>query len=324
MLLRVVHETHYTYSPAVKTAQHMAHLRPLDTPCQQVLSHHLHISPASDRRCEAQDVYGNTRAFFSLQNAHDNLTVVADSVVSTRPPLAWLHPEDLDQTWEAVRERMRYRAGAPYDPAAEFVFASPHAPRHEAFADYALATFTPGRPWVEAATALMGRIHDEFTYDGHSTEVNTPALQALTQKRGVCQDFAHILVACCRALGLPARYVSGYMLTQPPPGQPRLVGADASHAWASVYLPRALPLNNASPHERVAPAGHWIDLDPTNNRTPGEDYVTVARGRDYADVSPVRGVIHGGAHHVLRVSVTVAPLNDGAATNGEASPDSPP
>ena len=190
------------------------------------------------------------------------------------------------------------------------MFASPYVPRDEAFAEYARVSFTPGRPLLEAAAALMERIHHEFEYDSKSTEVNTPALQALAQRRGVCQDFAHIMVACCRALGLPARYVSGYMLTEPPPGQARLVGADASHAWASVYLPRALPADAPPPPGSVAPAGQWVDLDPTNNRAPGEDYITVATGRDYADVSPVRGVIHGGADHVLSVRVTVAPQEE--------------
>ena len=310
MLLRVIHETRYDYAPAVKTAQHMAHLKPVNTATQRLLEHQLHVSPTPDAQSETRDVYGNTRAFFSLQNAHDALTVVADSVVATRPAQALPHPEDAAQSWEQVRERMRYQVGAPYDPAAEFVFASPYVPRNEAFADYARGSFTPGRPLLQAAAALMDRIHHEFEYDSKSTEVNTPALEALAQRRGVCQDFAHIMVACCRALGLPARYVSGYMLTEPPPGKARLVGADASHAWAAVYLPSALPADANLAAGGPTPAGQWIDLDPTNNRSPGEDYITVATGRDYADVSPVRGVIHGGADHVLTVRVTVAPLEE--------------
>ena len=293
MRLHIVHETRYRYVPAVKTAQHMAHLRPLELPHQRVLSHALRIEPAPQQQTEARDAYGNTRAFFSLQSAHHALVVVADSLVETRAPA----PAPADQPWEQVRERMRYEAGAPYEPAAEFVFTSPYAPRHDSFADYARPCFTPGLGLLKGAQALMTRIHTECVYDGDSTEVNTPALEALAQRRGVCQDFAHIMVACCRSLGLPARYVSGYLLTEPPPGQPRLVGADASHAWASVWLPTAPGL------------GQWIDFDPTNNRQPGEDYVTVATGRDYADVSPIRGVIHGGADHTLTVNVTVAPYD---------------
>ena len=147
----------------------------------------------------------------------------------------------------------------------------------------------------------MERIHHDFEYETDATDVSTPALEALALRKGVCQDFAHIMLGCLRSLGLPARYVSGYLLTQPPPGKPRLVGADASHAWVSVYLPGA---NRAG--------GTWADLDPTNDRMPGEDYVRLATGRDYSDVSPMRGVIHGGANHTLRVAVTVSPL-EGAA-----------
>jgi transglutaminase-like putative cysteine protease len=154
----------------------------------------------------------------------------------------------------------------------------------------------PGCALIEAARDLMARIHDDFTYETFSTEVNTPALEALERRTGVCQDFAHIMIGCLRAMGLPARYVSGYLLTQPPPGQPRLIGSDASHAWVAVYLPD-LP--------GAQDGNGWYDLDPTNNRSgwgsPGEDYVTLALGRDYSDISPMRGVIHGGARHTLTV-----------------------
>jgi len=173
---------------------------------------------------------------------------------------------------------------------------------HEAFRTYALSSFMPGRPLMQAAQELTARMHRDFRYQTASTDINTPALEALQEKRGVCQDFAHILVSCFRSLGLPARYVSGYLLTQPPPGQPRLVGSDASHAWASVYLPE---LANH-------PSQGWLDLDPTNNRcglaSPGEDYVRLAVGRDFADVSPLRGVLQGGGTHTLEVAVTVSPL----------------
>ena len=290
----MIHETAYAYQPAVKTAQHMACLRPLDQAGQRLLSHRLSIHPSPQAVTEHTDVYGNHRSFFSLQAEHATLVVTADSRVLTSPPT----PVDglaAAQPWEAVRERMRYQAGRPYEPAAEFALASPLVPRHDSFADYARPCFAPGRPLTEAAQALMARIHADFAYDSTSTEVHTPPLDALALRRGVCQDFAHILVACCRSLGLPARYVSGYLLTEPPPGQPRLVGADASHAWAAVYLPLADGV------------GRWLDLDPTNNRAPDEDYVTLATGRDYGDVSPVRGVIHGGADHTLSVRVTVAP-----------------
>jgi transglutaminase-like putative cysteine protease len=292
MLLHVVHETRYEYSPPVKTAQHMAHLKPAHGGGQRLLKHALKIEPAPEHQGEAVDVYGNTRAFFSLRTRHDELKVVAESTVATSAPLA---PQS-SMPWEEVRERLRYHREAAYDPAAEFVFASHYVPRHEEFVAYARPSFMPGRPLLEAARELMERIHGDFVYETEATDVSTPALEALALRQGVCQDFAHVMLACLRSLGLPARYVSGYLLTAPPPGQARLVGADASHAWASVYLP-----GEDEP-------GVWADLDPTNNRAPGEDYVTVATGRDYSDVAPLRGVLHGGANHELHVGVTVTPI----------------
>jgi transglutaminase-like putative cysteine protease len=174
-------------------------------------------------------------------------------------------------------------------------------PRQAEFAAYARPIFTPGRNLLEAAINLMHHMFIDFTYESQSTEVNTPALEALVQRKGVCQDFAHIMIACLRSLGLAARYVSGYLLTQPAPGTVKLRGSDASHAWCSVYVPD-LPVSN-----------RWVDLDPTNDRagwhSPGEDYVTLAVGRDFSDVSPLRGVIHGGASHRLKVGVTVEPVH---------------
>ena len=294
MLLHIRHETHYHYTPAVENAQHAVHLRPNTDSGQTVMQHGLFISPQPDQQRDGLDVYGNSKLFFSLQTPHDELEVIADSVVQT-----YARPANTTElAWERVREAFRYRAGADYSSAWEFAFASPYVPRHEAFADFAKPSFTTGRPLLEAAHDLMSRIYSAMRYDGESTDVDTPALEALQQGKGVCQDFAHIMVACCRAMGLPARYVSGYMLTQPPPGQPRLIGCDASHAWASVYCP--------SPD--IDEAGQWFDFDPTNDRAPGEDYVTLATGRDFLDVSPLRGVIRGGAQHTLDVAVTVTPI----------------
>ena len=301
MLLHVRHETLYHYTPAVENAQHTAHLRPGNSPVQTVLQHALQISPQPAQQREAIDGYGNSRLFFSLQTSHDELRVVADSVVQTmKNPAHVAHAAA--PAWEHVREAFRYRSGADFNSAWEFVFASPHVPRHEAFADFAKPSFRPGRPLLEAAQDLMTRIHSAMIYDGDSTDVDTPALKALEQGKGVCQDFAHIMVACSRAMGLPARYVSGYMLTQPAPGQPRLIGCDASHAWASVYCP------TTSDEKSVTAVGQWFDFDPTNNRAPGDDYVTLATGRDFLDVSPLRGVIRGGANHTLDVAVTVTPM----------------
>ena len=301
MLLHVIHETRYDYTPAVENAHHVVHLTPGSSARQQLISHQLRISPAPAQQREVADVYGNLSTFFSFQSSHERLLVVADSVLSTLP--AW--SGDIDSpAWERVREHFRYHAAAAWDAASEFLFASPCVPREEAFAEFARPSFTPGRPLAEAAQDLMQRIHRHMTYESLSTEVSTPALQALTQRKGVCQDFAHIMIACLRSVGVAARYVSGYLLTHPAEGQARLIGADASHAWVSVYVPDVA-------HDHAS--GGWLDLDPTNNQSgwasPGTDYVRLAIGRDFADVSPLRGVLLGGASHTLEVGVTVEPFD---------------
>jgi transglutaminase-like putative cysteine protease len=298
MHLAITHDTRYRYSPAVQTAQHVAHLQAADTPCQKVIRHAMQLDPVATVQHNI-DAFLNHRAYWALTHPHEGLWVRAYSELETCET-----PEATSaQSWESVREHFRYRAGRAGDVHSRFVFGSHHAPVHEAFLAYAQNSFSPGRPLVQAAQELTARMHRDLRYETASTDINTPALEALAQQRGVCQDFAHILLACLRSLGLPARYVSGYLLTQPPPGQARLVGSDASHAWASVYLPEL--------------ASHacqgWLDLDPTNNRTgwasPGVDYVRLAVGRDFADVSPLRGVLQGGGAHTLEVAVTVTPLD---------------
>ena len=298
MRLAITHDTRYRYSPAVQTAQHVAHLQAANTPCQTVIGHAMQVEPVATVQHNI-DAFLNHRAYWALTHPHDGLWVRAYSELETRAT-----PEATSaQSWESVREHFRYRAGQAGDVHSRFVFGSHHAPVHEAFLAYAQSSFTPGRPLVQAAQELTARMHRDLRYETASTNINTPALEALAQQRGVCQDFAHILVACLRSLGLPARYVSGYLLTQPPPGQARLVGSDASHAWASVFLPELA----------THACQGWLDLDPTNNRTgwasPGLDYVRLAVGRDFADVSPLRGVLQGGGAHTLEVAVTVAPLD---------------
>lgn len=302
MLLRVLHETLYDYSPGVDTAQHQLHLQPLSgVTGQTLLSHRLLISPPPDQQSCTQDVYGNAQAFFALHTAHDTLRVSADSLVQTSPHTAQL-PPGATSPWETVRDHYRYRGMALTDEAAEFVFPSPYIPRLLQLQAYGRPSFAPGMAIGAALLDLMSRIHADFTYETASTNVNTPVLEALEQRKGVCQDFAHIMIGCLRGLGLPARYASGYLLTAPPPGQARLVGSDASHAWVQAFIPQMGTSDEAE--------GHWFDLDPTNNRRAGEDYVLLAVGRDFSDVSPMRGVLHGGANHQLRVQVTVAPPDD--------------
>ena len=298
MRLAITHETRYHYSPAVQTAQHVAHLQPSNTPGQQVLRHDMLIEPHAPVQHHI-DAFLNHRAYWALTQPHDGLMVRAYSEIETLP----VPPAAATQIWESVREHFRYRGGQAGDVHSRFVFGSHHAPVHEAFLAYARPSFPPGRALMQAAQELTARMHRDFRYETASTDINTPALQALQARRGVCQDFAHILLACLRSLGLPARYVSGYLLTQAPPGQARLIGSDASHAWVSVYLPELA--NHVSQG--------WLDLDPTNDRTglasPGLDYAQLAVGRDFADVSPLRGVLQGGGAHTLNVAVTVAPLD---------------
>jgi transglutaminase-like putative cysteine protease len=298
--LQVTHETRYDYLPAVETAQHMAYLQPVDGQHQKLLNHSLRISPTPSQSRLTPDVFGNVRCFFSLQAPHTVLEVVAHSVVATvARPLP-----DSSISWDQTRELLRYQSGGRFDAACEFSFTSPCCPRHPEFTAYARPSFAAGVGVLAGAKDLMRRIHTDFTYESQSTQVNTPALDALAQRKGVCQDFAHIMIACLRAMGLAARYVSGYLLTQPAPGTIKLRGSDASHAWVSVYVPDL-------PHGE-----RWCDLDPTNDRagwhSPGEDYVTLAIGRDFGDVSPIRGVIHGGASHTLSVGVTVEPVTSDA------------
>jgi transglutaminase-like putative cysteine protease len=304
MLLSICHETRYDYAQAVDSAQHIAMLRPSVLAHQSVSGYQLDVLPSPESVRTEPDVYGNEQSFFAIQNPHRQLIVTARSTVQTSPLSPATALGGLSGiTWEAARERLRYHAGAAYDGATQYSFASPLAGRHEAFVAYAKPSFTPGVPLAAAAIDLMTRIHRDFLYAPSTTTVNTPALQALAQQSGVCQDFAHVMLACLRSLGLAGRYVSGYLLTQPPPGQAKLVGSDASHAWVSVHLP--------APEGQDIPS-QWLDLCPTNARfglaSPGEDYVTLATGRDYGDVAPLRGVIHGGAGHTLAVAVTVEPL----------------
>jgi len=306
MLLQITHDTLYRYVPAVETAQHVACMRPRAHATQEVLDHALHINPAAVHRREVVDAFGNTRCFFALQTPHEVLQLVALSMVRTRKPT------DAQSSigWEDVRCNFEFHAAAAFDSAVEFVFSSRYAPQDTCFQNYARESFTAEAGLLKACVELMQRIHEDFVYESNSTEVHTTALQAFEQRKGVCQDFAHIMIACLRSLGLPARYVSGYLLTQPPPGEVKLIGSDASHAWASVYIPD------------LPDGERWCDFDPTNNRwgwhSPGEDYVTVAWGRDFADVSPLRGVIHGGASHILTVGVTVQRIDENPAPSARA------
>jgi transglutaminase-like putative cysteine protease len=289
--LQVVHETSYQYATRVEVAYHATTLRPVQTAYQSVQAFRLAIEPPPSQQSSAADSFGNVHDYFSLYGPHENLTVRAACRVLLTPRVPPLDAH-ASPPWEEVRDALRYRAGAPFEGAAEFVFASPFVPVQVPLRDYALVSFTSSRPMLESALELMHRIHADFAYDTQSTDVSTPLPKVFTQRRGVCQDFAHVMIGCLRAIGLSATYVSGYLLTQPPPGQPRLLGADASHAWVRVWCP----------------VNGWVDLDPTNDLVVGTSHVTVATGRDYGDVMPVRGVIRGGGEHTLKVAVSVMPI----------------
>jgi transglutaminase-like putative cysteine protease len=298
--LDVVHETCYDYATPVNQALHLAHLRPLDDSDQRLLAHELSIEPAPTWRTPDIDAHGNARLFFNLARPHRELRVLSISRVVVAARHAELRASE-SPPWETLRRRLRYEAGAAYDPAVEFAQPSPLVPRLQPLREYGAASFAPGAPLALAAIDLMRRIHADFEFEATSTEVDTPLIDAFNQRCGVCQDFSHVMIAALRMQGLAARYVSGYLLTAPAPGQPALQGADASHAWVQVYCP-----------DTPGVADGWLDLDPTNNLVPGLGHVRLAVGRDFSDVTPLRGVIRGGGEHTLDVRVTTRNVDDAA------------
>ena len=294
MRLSIVHETHYLYESPVLVSHQLLHLTPRVLERQSFAAHRIDIDPAPSEYDVGTDYFGNpvTRALFAAP--HTALSVRATSqatvVPRTADPLA-----AASTPWRQVRDRLSSLDGAPLLEPTEFIFESPYVEIFGALAQYAAPSFPAGVGILQGAADLMRRIHADFAFDDTATVVATPLREVLRLRRGVCQDFAHLMIGALRALGLPARYVSGYILTSPPPGYPRLVGADASHAWVSVY----------------DPAAGWIDFDPTNDCLIDDEHVTIAWGRDFGDVTPMRGVILGGAQHTLRVHVTVTPVESG-------------
>ena len=290
---RVEHDTRYIHAAPVSMSQHVAYLVPRRLTHQAVHGHALDVAPLPTDVVERTDYFGNAVTQFSILRRYMELRVRATSVVEVRESGATIDPED-SPPWEAVRDAGAFQPGASLDESAQFRYPSTYVQPAEDLAAFARPSFAPGRPLLAGAIDLMQRIHDEFQFDSGATTVTTPISRVLAERRGVCQDFAHLQIACLRSLGVPARYTSGYLLTDPPPGSPRLIGADASHAWLSVCCPR----------------DGWVDLDPTNAVLPGLRHVTLAWGRDYGDVSPLRGVVLGGGEHELTVGVSVVPASD--------------
>jgi transglutaminase-like putative cysteine protease len=291
---QIFHDTHYHYDSPVSLAQQLAHLWPRPCVWQRCTDRQLQISPQPTSRRDELDVFGNPLTRLAFERPHDELLVNASLTIEVlpRPVLDF----NLSPAWEDTRSALTY-SSQPLSPelleACRYRFESPYVHLKRNFVEFSESCFPTGRPLLLGVQALMEKIFSEFTFDAEATQVATPLVEVLERRRGVCQDFAHLMLACVRSRGLAARYISGYLLTQPPPGQPRLIGADASHAWVSVFCPVL----------------GWVDFDPTNNVQPALEHITLAWGRDFSDVSPLRGVILGGGNHDPEVRVTVMPLD---------------
>jgi transglutaminase-like putative cysteine protease len=288
MLLRATHTTTYLYSEPVSICHTEVHLAPRDSRNQRLLDHSLSVIPMPEATFNHKDYFGNEVTYFSIHEPHSTLTICANSLLEAEP----FDPIEpcLTPAWEEARGELWRGAGDDELKAYQFVFPSPRITPAPEFAAYAEPSFPAGRPLLEAAVDLCHRIYVEFEYDQKATTVRTSVAEVLQSQRGVCQDFAHVAIACMRSLGLAARYVSGYL------SSPNLVGGQASHAWLSVYFPGL----------------GWLDLDPTNDQMPNGGYVTLAWGRDYSDVAPVNGVAIGGGEQVINVSVAVLPAGEAA------------
>jgi transglutaminase-like putative cysteine protease len=293
MKYRLTHRTTYQYVGSVTVSHHLARLTPRTLPSQHCPWHELEISPAPVSRGVHLDAFGNATAYFEVEGKHEKMQVIARSLVEV---FTTKHPDPLSTPpWEQIRDACQVEKLTPGSEAGAFRFSSPMIPLGKAFAQYAATDFSPGRPILAAVLALTQRIFSEFKFDPRATDISTPVSEVLKKRAGVCQDFAHLMLACLRSLGIPARYVSGYLETVPPPGKTRLTGADASHAWVSIFC-----------GDRAG----WIDADPTNNILPSDRHITVAWGRDFSDVSPLRGVTLGAGGQTLSVAVDVMPVTE--------------
>ena len=291
MIYRIIHKTHYEYKNAVSVGSHAVYLTPRSSSHHRCTRNDITVNPKPAARSERVDYFGNVIKLFTIQEPHSEFNLEAISEVEIEGNAEpW--PADALAWNIVVSDLRRNRSPAGLD-ALQFAFESPRIKPNAEFAEYAMLSFPKGRPVTEALLHLTARINNEFRFDPKATNVSTPSEEVLRKRRGVCQDFAHLQIACLRSIGLPARYVSGYLRTYPPPGKQRLIGADASHAWISVFCPNF----------------GWLDIDPTNNVIPTNGHITLAWGRDYSDVAPVRGVILGGRDHKLKVEVDMEPVS---------------
>ncbi len=287
MKFEVSHRTSYQYRAPVAQSHHLIHLKPRDSGGQTVIRHSLLIEPAPVSSAEIVDSFGNTATLLRIEDEHTEFIVHARSTIETKAA----SPPDISRSpsWENVAASSRQAGGHIDVGVRQFVCRSRHAPVVYEIGRFSQASFKPGRPVLEGAMHLTRRIFEEFTFDPKATDISTPVARVLETRRGVCQDFAHLAIAAHRALGIPARYVSGYLMTRPPPGQAKLKGADASHAWLSVW----------------SGAQGWVDFDPTNGIIPKGEHITLAYGRDYDDISPISGVLLGGGDQSMSVAVDV-------------------
>lgn len=287
MIFEIIHRTHYRYRSPVVQSLHLVHMLPRTLPGQTVRKHSLLVEPAPASRQDSTDLFGNSRLVLDIESPHQELVVVARNTVEKSLPRS-INPI-LTRPWDAPGDHLGRVDGESDVNVLLFRCASRLTAPTLEISDYASLSFTPSRPLLDAAMDLTMRIYNDFEFDSYATDVSTPIADVFSMRRGVCQDFAHLALSCFRAMRVPARYVSGYLHTRPPLGRPKLQGADASHAWVSVWIPEA----------------GWVDLDPTNGIMVGDEHVTVAFGRDYDDVSPISGVLLGGGEHTVSVAVDV-------------------
>ncbi len=289
MIYQVTHRTTFSYTQPVAISHHVLRLTPRLHPRQHILHSNLLIDPTPSVQSESKDYFGNPLTHLTIQTPHPELVVNAKTLVDVLKQ----EPIHLDQSppWDQVVQQLHGSTDASILEAQSFMYDSPYITIDDETYEFALTCFPPGRPLLAGVMDLTSRIFRDFKYEGGVTDVSTPVKNVLATRKGVCQDFAHLEIAALRSLGLPARYISGYLLTHPPEGQEKLVGADASHAWLSTWCPNI----------------GWVDFDPTNNLIPGDEHITLAWGRDYGDVSPINGFMVGGGQHTLEVSVDVSP-----------------
>lgn len=288
MRYRVKHTTTYQYEGNVNVCQNLARLSPLSNENQQCLKTKFEVYPPPQTMAEHQDSFGNTVTYFEITRPHKELIITVESEVDVKSRSQKELFVD-DMAWDGVRELIQEPLSDGTVMVRDLCLPSKLVPIIGGVQDYALESFKPGRPIMESTNELMKRIFEEFKYDPSFTTISTPLEKVLEHKKGVCQDFSHLAIACLRSIGLPARYVSGYIETVPPEGEEKLEGADASHAWFAVY----------------SPASGWCHFDPTNNLVPADQHIELAIGRDFADVTPLKGVIYGGGAHELDVAVDV-------------------